>query len=71
MFAVIAYTNYRKEVSIKVHGYATTEESAIEYAKQYPLRTKDLMLSRIVKSMNATYGLKISLIPRLFGSLLG
>jgi len=34
MFAVIAYTNYRKEVSIKVHGYATTEESAIEYVKQ-------------------------------------
>ena len=34
MFAVIAYINYRKEVSIKVHGYATTEESAREYVKQ-------------------------------------
>lgn len=34
MFAVIAYTNYRKEVSIRVHGYATTEELAVEYAKQ-------------------------------------
>lgn len=34
MFAMIAYTNYRKGVGIKVHGYASTEEAAVQYAKE-------------------------------------
>lgn len=33
MFAVIEYTNYRKEVSIRVHGYATSEEKATKFAE--------------------------------------